>query len=151
MYLVFLAVSLQACGGVPYYDFSNNYFSGIQMTFTDIKFSHGFSNLTSLKTNGKFVCETAGLYLVFVTIGDSVSNRRFSIVLRDVSRNFDVLSSSYVTPYYTNARDTDMYHTSAAAAVVELKVNDTVYVDVRPTLRMKTQTNYNCISIVKLH
>jgi hypothetical protein len=117
------------------------------MYFRDIKTSYGINNVTlgNITTSGIFTCEKPGLYLIITSIMAYNGNARYNIWHNKVKH----LGSVQISPLHDLQRLHDrMYHTGTGAAVVHLRINDTIQVS--PYDVEKTYTSVNCLSIVKL-
>lgn len=115
-------------GNVPY---------GNVMPFKTVSTSHGLKNLTSVKSNGKFTCEVAGIYLisVFVTTNSNVQGFYY------ININGKDIAYAYT--------DTESYsHTSSATVVTNLNKGDIVFIKNGPEIYVfKTGSHLSIIQI----
>lgn len=94
---------------------------GYQLKFPVIKSSVGITNLSSMKTNGTFICEKKGLYLITVTVMVcSAGDSEFKIY-----KNNQLYMNYYVGRSDRSKQDC---HSGSGTAVVELHSYDTLNV-----------------------
>ncbi|VDI13880.1 Hypothetical predicted protein [Mytilus galloprovincialis] len=86
--------------------------------FNDVKLSFGINNLATSKSNGKFVCEKDGTYLVSVSL---------SIRLTDSDGAFCIQHNGALYSC-TESPHGNEWHSYSTTIVMNLKKNDTVWV-----------------------
>ncbi|XP_071135131.1 uncharacterized protein [Mytilus edulis] len=109
--------------------------------FNDIKTNSNISNLSYFKSNGKFITETEGLYLVSTWIFSYTNGASYAVY-----KNGKSIALAYA--HY----DTDTSNTNggSASAIVstELKAGDVVWA--QTTTSMFVYAQFSCLTIVKL-
>lgn len=96
--------------------------AGTTLMFPNILFSNGLLNLSTFKNSGIFTCERDGFYLLIgsVTAG-STGDAGFSIYKNSHKRTGDI----YIGESSTS---TSEYNSGTGSLLLELKINDTVYI-----------------------
>lgn len=114
---------------------SNQKFSDYIVRFSTVNFREGINKLDTFKSSGKFICEIPGLYYISAQIRTSDQNYVF-----DVRMNDKTIAKSR----------SDVGDTIAAnpiSAVVELQLNDTLYVYASS---VQIYGSDSCMSIMKV-
>lgn len=103
------------------------------------------NNMVDFATSGKFSAQSPGLYLVTVQVMSYSKGAEYEIV-KDGSEIIRV----QVTPYEDS--DAHNYHTGTGTAVIDLDINEKVWVQVRQTVNsMYVYGPESCLTIVKLN
>lgn len=121
-------MAIAACAGS-----SQRYSDGV-IRFTNVRLEIGINNIPTFNSSGKFVCEIPGLYFISVHINTNSLSYGFH-----VKKNTDYIS-------YSMTDADSSYSTNPVSAVVELRVNDTLYVYITAYIHH----TYSCMSIVKV-
>lgn len=111
--------------------------SGGVLPFTSVLTSHGIKDLTSIKTNGKFTFETAGIYLISVFVTTKSSVQGF----------YSIKINNKQIAYAYNDNES-YYHTSSANIVISLHKGDTVMITNGP--EMLVQSIGSHLSIIQI-
>lgn len=107
------------------------------MPFKTVSTSHGLKNLTSVKSNGKFTCEVAGIYLISVF----VSTRSNVFGYYYININGKNIVYAYI--------DTESYsHTSSATIVTNLNKGDIVFIKNGPAINIEHMGSH--LSIIQI-
>ena len=117
---------------------SGTTYTNSPVKFTDIMTSAGITNTASFKSSGKFICEKPGLYYISGYIRSNTNSHAFFL-----KKNNEVVSRSATTSWPSSVG----YSTSSINAVVEVEVNDTVYIETRGDIYV---SSYSCLTIVKI-
>lgn len=106
---------------------------GIQ--FNDVKFSVGIRNISTFKNTGKFMCEKTGLYIVSVSMEMNYDNTEF------YGKEF-TKSSKHNNGYW---------HSASVLIAIELKTNDTVWLQIGNTQTKIRGDLHSRFTIIKIH
>ncbi|CAC5364447.1 unnamed protein product [Mytilus coruscus] len=110
--------------------------SGV-IPFKSLHTFHGIKNLTSVKINGKFTCESAGIYLISVYVSTNSKVKGYCYIYKN---------ANYITYVFTDSES--YYHTRSATVVTNLGVGDTVFIKNRPSIYMDRLAT--CLSIIQI-
>lgn len=134
MFIVDFSVAMTACVK------QGNTVTGV-VKFNDIKTNSNISNLSYFKSNGKFITETEGLYLVSTWIFSYTNGASYAVYKN---------GKSIALAYAHYDRDTSNTNGGSASAIVstELKAGDVVWV--QTTTSMYVYAQFSCLTIVKL-
>lgn len=106
--------------------------------FTEIQESHGINALSNFKSTGKFTCETPGLYFITAVIATNTNDQPFQIIT-----NSGKVMQSY------QVRTPGHYASFTGTAIVELRVNDTVWISPSSSKLKIYNDRTSCVTIFK--
>lgn len=124
-----LSVAVTACVSLT------QTFSGGIVKFPTVYLNEGIKDIATFKTSGKFVCEFPGLYYISSHLRTTTRNRAFYVKKNGVHIS------------YSATDDENHYSTNPISAVVELQLNDKLYVQA-PSVNVDAV--YSCLSILKI-
>lgn len=133
----FVSVAITACvanGGTKP--------SGYIVKFDDVRTHVGINNIASFRTNGKFICEVDGIYLVSTWIDSSTNYGRFHIY-----KNEQIIGSTVFNYISTTA---SVENTGTAVVAVELHIGDTVRIQTGRSMNI-VSSRRSCFTIAKLN
>lgn len=116
------------------HDWSNNKV----VIFDNIQLLYGVNNVDRFKSDGKFIAEMEGLYIVSAWIMSATGGAEFGIY-----HNGRLISNTYISSDSTN------WNTATGIATIELQTNDTVWIGTLSSMKIY---NYDrtCFTIVKV-
>lgn len=112
---------------------------GSFVKFSDVKFSIGIRNISSFKITGKFVCEKSGLYIVSVSIELDNNSAECQVYV-----NGKIFTKNYK---YGNS----YWLSTSASITIELKTNDSVWVQIAGTATDVRGDMHSRFTIIKIH
>lgn len=128
MICLLLSVAVTACVT------SSTTFSDGVVRFSTVNFQVGIDNIETFKSNGKFVCELPGVYYISAHIYTKTQGTSFFVKKNRVTIAGSVSDS------------TSTYSTNPISAVVDLQLNDMLYV----YASLYIHSGYSCLSILKI-
>ncbi|CAG2187135.1 unnamed protein product [Mytilus edulis] len=94
--------------------------AGNVIKFNEVKFSVGISNLSTYKSNGKFICETSGLYMISTSIAtDTAGNPEYGIIH----------NGTYISRTEIGQESSSAWRTGTSVVSRYLDVKDTIWVN----------------------
>lgn len=111
--MIYISVAITA-----FYQNTKTVSSGSVLTFDDVNFSVGITNLLTFKGTGKFVCEQSGLYMISVSILSQTNGANFYIY-----RNGNQISTTHIAQPGKN-----FWHTGTVTIAWQLELRDSVWV-----------------------
>ncbi|XP_071122919.1 uncharacterized protein [Mytilus edulis] len=91
--------------------------------FKEVRTSHGIHDLTSIRNEGKFICEKSGVYLISVFVSTNTDNNGYYYVYKN---------NEYIAKAYRHPKS--YYLTFTAIVTERLQTNDIVYVQNGPEM-----------------
>lgn len=136
LYCLLVSVAMTAFVPSPI----KTYSIGSVVKFSDVKFNVGIDTLSSFKNTGKFVCEKNGLYIVSSSMEIGSNEAEFHIYVNGkvFTKNYKHDSSSW-------------WHSSSVSIVIELKTNDTVWVQIGSAATNVRDDLHSRLTIIKIH
>ncbi|CAC5421372.1 unnamed protein product [Mytilus coruscus] len=113
---------------------------GSVVKFSVVKFSVGIGTLSSYINTGKFVCVKSGLYIVSTTVESNHNGAEFHIYV-----NGKLFTKTY--KYDKNG----WWHSTSVSIVIELNMNDTVWVQIGVTPTQIRGDLHSSFTIIKIH
>ncbi|VDI44286.1 Hypothetical predicted protein [Mytilus galloprovincialis] len=106
--------------------------------FDNIKVQYGVNNLNRFKSDGKFIAEMEGMYIVSAWIMSSSVNAEFGIY-----HNGILISNTYISS------DGGHYNTATGVTAIDLQTNDTVWIGTIHSMQIYS-FDRSCFTIVKV-
>lgn len=111
--------------------------SGSILKFHDVSTSYNIHNLQDFQNTGKFKCEEEGLYLVSAWIWAYPASY-FAIL-----KNDNVIGRAH-------SYDSTSHNSATFVGVVDLNVNDSVWVQIDAATNIYHPTRTSCLTIIKI-
>lgn len=133
--IIFISVSMTACvkaqGRIQWS-------SSKAVKFDTIQLQYGVNNLSKFISDGKFIAEMEGLYIVSAWIMSATSGAEFGIY-----HNTKLITRTYINDSINN------WISASGIATIELQTNDTVWIGTLSSMIIYN-VGRSCFTIVKV-
>lgn len=114
--------------------------NGTVILFNTVPLSLGIGNISAFKSNGKFVCEKDGLYMMAVTVSSKEHYASFCVHREGVQ-------SGYVSCAEIGQHSGDAWHSGTSVVALYLQVNDKIHIETSYSIEIGYWTHFTIMKI----